>query len=300
VSADVAILGPGGVGGFLAGALERAGTKTTLVAREATAQALRREGLRIHSVALDAAWESHPRVVTRLREPAEVLLVATKAVGLERALDRIAKPPALVLPLLNGLDHLAVLQERFGADHVVAAAIRVQSDRTAAGVVDQTSAVARIDIADSPHPGVPAAVVVLRNAGLDVRVGGTAGDVLWAKLARLAAIAATTTAFDATLGEIRRDPERLAALERCIRETAAVAAAEGVHGVDAEATIAEVAALRDDQSSSMARDVAAGREPELDAILGAVLRAGARHDLGCPAIAGLVRDIERRRAGSAS
>lgn len=293
---DVAILGPGGVGGFLAGALERAGTPVTLVARESTAQALRREGLRIHSVALDAAWESRPEVVTRLRAPAAVLLVATKAVGLERALDRVDAAPSLVLPLLNGLDHLDVLRARFGAGAVVASAIRIQSDRAETGRIDQTSAGARLDIAASDHPGVAVAADALRGAGLDVRVGGSEADVLWAKLSRLAAIAATTTAFDATLGEIRHNAGQRAALEDCIRETAAVAAAEGAGGVDPAATIDEVLALRDDQSSSMARDVAAGRAPELDAILGAVLRAGARHDLACPRIAELHAAIERRIA----
>lgn len=290
----IAILGPGGVGGFLAGALERAGTPVTLVAREETADLLRQEGLRIHSVALDAGWEARPQVVSVLHDPVDLLIVATKAVGLEAALDRIAAPPALVLPLLNGLDHMAVLRERFGPEHVVAAAIRIQSDRTRPGMIVQDSAVARIDIASIGQPDATEAAAVLRAAGLDVRVDGGEEDVLWAKLARLNAIAATTAAFDRTLGEIREDPDQLADLEACVRETVAVAVAEGAAGVDADRALAELAALRADQGSSLARDVAAGREPELDAICGAVLRAGARHGVPCPTVTRLAAQIAVR------
>jgi len=50
--------------------------------------------------------------------------------------------------------------------------------------------------------------------------------------------------------------------------------------------------------SSMQRDIAAGREPELDAIPGAVLRAAARHGLACPTIEMLVGQIEERIAGA--
>lgn len=291
----IAILGPGGVGGFLAGALERAGVPVVLVAREATAEVLRRDGLRVASVALGATWTAHPRVETAVREPVDAVIVATKAIGLDAALDRVAVAPPLVLPLLNGLDHMDVLRGRFGAA-VTAAAIRIQSDRPQAGVIEQDSAAARVDIADGGPPQVAGVAAALRDAGIDVRVGGGEADVLWAKLTRLNAIAATTTAFDATLGEIRADPEAAAALEACVRETAAVAVASGAATVDAETTLAELAGLRDDQSSSLRRDVAAGREHELDAICGAVLRAGSRHGVPCPVTERLAARIAARSA----
>ena len=75
---------------------------------------------------------AHPRAVSRLQEPVDALIVATKASGLGSALERIAVEPRLVLPLLNGLDHLALLRERFAPDSVLAGAIRVEADRPAA------------------------------------------------------------------------------------------------------------------------------------------------------------------------
>jgi 2-dehydropantoate 2-reductase len=116
-----------------------------------------------------------------------------------------------------------------------------------------------------------------------VRTGGTEAEVMWSKLMRLNALALTTSAADQTIGYIRADPRWRSALEGCIRETAAVARAEGA-ALDPAATLQELEQAHADLGSSMRRDLAAGREPELDAIAGAVIRAGERHGLSSPTI----------------
>lgn len=150
----VAILGPGGVGGLVAGALDRAGTPAIVVARESTAGLIAERGLEVSSVRL-GDFVAHPRAVARLEEPVEALVVATKATGLQEGLERIATRPTLVLPLLNGLDHLAPLRERFGEEAVVAGTIRVEADRPQAGVVVHTSPFLRIDMASEHSAARP-------------------------------------------------------------------------------------------------------------------------------------------------
>src|SRR4051812_44448182 len=118
---SVAILGPGGVGGFVAGALCRAGMPVTVVARESTAEVIAREGIHLESVRLGAEFKARPRAVARLDEPVDFLVVATKSTALAASLERVAAEPRMVVPLLNGLDHLQVLRERFGGDRVAAA-----------------------------------------------------------------------------------------------------------------------------------------------------------------------------------
>ena len=145
--------GPRRRGGLVAGALDHAGTPVTLVARESTAELIAARGLRVSSVRL-GDFVAHPRAVARLEEPVDALVVATKATGLHEALERIAErssiaPPALVLPLLNGLDHLAVLRARFGEPAVVAGTIRVEADRPEPGVVVHSSPFLRIDMASA-------------------------------------------------------------------------------------------------------------------------------------------------------
>ena len=288
----IAVAGPGGVGGFVAAALARSGHEVTVVAREGTVELLTAGGLWVRSVALDDDFIAHPRAVSELTEPTDVLLVATKASGLPDVLERIQARPVLVVPLLNGVEHMTALRMRFGADPVVAGVIRIESDRPAPAEVVQTSPGARIDLAGE-DARVLALTGVLRAAGLEVRTGGTESQVLWAKLARLAALALTTSASDRPLGVIREDPRWRSALEGAVNETVAVAIAEGATLAPGD-TLAELEAAHPELGSSMQRDIAAGREPELDAIGGAVLRAASRHGLPCPTVRWLVERVAER------
>ncbi len=116
---------------------------------------------------------------------------------------------------------------------------------------------------------------------------------MWSKLVRLNALACTTSAYDKLLGEIRSTPELRADLVGAIEEGCAVAQAEGA-AIPSEDPLGELTAAHDTLGSSMQRDIAAGRSPELDAIAGSVLRAAARHGIQCPTIERLVRMIATR------
>ena len=117
---------------------------------------------------------------------------------------------------------------------------------------------------------------MLRQARIDVRVGQSEKRVLWHKLARIAPLAAATAASGRTVGELRADPDWRARLEHAIVESCRVAEADGVPvGFAEQWTIVE--RMADETTTSAARDVAAGRRSELDAIVGAVLRVAERH-----------------------
>jgi 2-dehydropantoate 2-reductase len=295
----IAVLGPGGVGGLLAGVLERAGNEIVLVARESTAQTIAANGLRVQSV-IFGDFTTHPRALARLEEPVDALIIATKAAGLEAALERIAISAPIVLPLLNGLDHLTVLRERFPAGSVLAGAIRVEADRPQPGVVVHTSPFLLVDMAASDPAVVPAMqrlADALAAAEVPMRVLDSDAEVMWSKLVRLNALACTTSAYDKLLGEIRSTPTLRADLVGAIEEACAVGRAEGAKDVDADRAVGELELAHETLGSSMQRDIAAGRVPELDAIPGSVLRAAARHGLSCPTIERLVAMIEARIAG---
>ena len=293
----VAVLGPGGVGGLVAGALDRAGgADVIVVAREETAAVISAQGLRVNSVSL-GEFITHPRAVERLQEPVDALLVATKASGLKPALERVIAAPALVLPLLNGLDHIALLRERFEPASVLAGSIRVEADRPEPGVVVHTSPFLLVSMASrepAVRPAMQALAETLSDAGVPAKVLDSEEQVMWSKLVRLNALACTTSAYDKLLGEIRSTPELRADLVAAIEEGCAVGVAEGAADVDPATAIAELELAHDTLGSSMQRDIAAGRTPELDAIPGSVLRAAARHGLECPTIERLVAIIAGR------
>jgi 2-dehydropantoate 2-reductase len=282
---SVAILGSGAVGALLAAELRRAGVETAVVTTEASAAAIARDGI---SVSSPAFGEHTERVVAvdALEAPPGALVVATKAPHLPAALERIAGEPEVVVPLLNGIDHMALLRERF-AD-VVAGSVRVQAHRAARTRVVHRAPFLTITLAE---PGAPALADALARAGVEAKAGGPEADVLWTKLSRLAGIALATTAADAPLGEVRDDAEAVS------REVAEIARAEGAH-VDTDAVLAEQRGLPDAASSSLRADVAAGaKDHELDAIGGAVLRAAARHGLAAPRTQALVDHITSEAAG---
>jgi 2-dehydropantoate 2-reductase len=291
----VAILGPGGVGGFLAAALARAGTDTLVVAREETAELIGRDGIALTSVRL-GDFTAHPRTTTTLDEPADALIIATKASGLDDALKRIQSAPPLVIPLLNGLDHMVSLRARFGWNVVVAGAIRIEADRPAPGRITQTSPFLRVDLAsDDPAlvEQLKPIAEMLERAEVPATVGPSESQILWKKLVRLNALACTTSASDRQLGFIRTDPEWRKKLIACVTEAAAVANADGAT-IDPADTMQELTDAHAELGSSMQRDIAVGREPELDAIPGSVLRAGKRLRIACPTIAELAEQIATR------
>jgi 2-dehydropantoate 2-reductase len=314
--AAIAILGPGGVGGFLAAALWRAGEPVVVVARESTAAHIARHGIEVQSTRL-GSFGARPATTPVLQEPAQVLIVATKATGLQAALERVRQPPELVVPLLNGLDHMELLRERFGNQRVAAGAIRIESSSPEPGQIRQTSPFLRVDLAgndvdlagrrvevagrrvevagnDPARLGrIERLAEALERAGIPARIESSEAYVLWSKLVRLVALACTTSASGQTIGFIRSDPEWRTILVAAIEEAAAVSDAEG-GGVDPAVPLGELDDAHPGLGSSMQRDLAAGREPELDAIAGAVLRAGRRHGIECPTIERLTVQIAER------
>jgi 2-dehydropantoate 2-reductase len=298
---NVAILGPGGVGGFLAGALDRAGVGVTVLARPATAAYIADHGLRVRSTFLRETFVARPRVEVALEQRVDLLLIAVKATGLEAALGLVRDEPGLVVPLLNGLGHREALYERFGG-RAVAGTIRVESDRPEPGEIVQSSPFLRVEVAcDDParRSALDQVVELLERAGVPAAVGPSEAQATWSKLCRLCALALATTAYDQPIGSIRTTPELRAELRACVEEACAVAAAEGAAVAPAE-TMSELDAAHPELGSSMRRDVRAGREPELDAIGWAVVRAGERHGLTTPTISRLAARVARAAGGEAS
>jgi len=238
---SVAILGPGGVGGFLAAALQRAGEQVTVIACESTTKVVRRDGIDVHSVRL-GEFVAKPRARATLDFPVDVLFVATKAIGLTDALARIAVTPGLIVPLLNGLDHIELLRERFGSSYVAAGTIRIESDRPSPGHVVHSSPMLLVELAaDDPAVAakLPAVVQALKRAEVPAQIGSSEKQVLWSKLVRLNALASTTSVCGQPIGYVRSDPEWRMALTGCIDEGAAVANADGA-SIDAAAALAEL------------------------------------------------------------
>jgi 2-dehydropantoate 2-reductase len=293
----VAVLGPGGVGGLLAALLARAGDSVVVLAGESTARTIGERGLHVQSsrfgdfnVNVDSALE--------LQTPVDACLITVKATQLESALERVpatALGQALMVPFLNGLDHVARLRTLYPSSSVVAATIRVEVARIEAGASRHTSPFAAVEIATSAAVAdrVENLAAHLRTTGLDVKVRDEEVPMLWDKLVLLGPLALLTTHARANLGEVRahrRDDARA-----LISEVSAVAKSEGM-AVDPEAVLRMFDAAPDAMQSSMQRDQAAGLPLELDAIGGAILEHAARAGVAVPVTTRIVEELRERQA----
>ena len=278
-----AILGAGGIGGLVGAALARSGADVVLLMRPETLAGY--DGRLTVESAVLGDFEVDVPAASGLDRSVDVLWVTPKATALSSALA-LGPPPELVegaaIPLLNGVDHLATVRAQY--PNTVAGAIRVESERVAPAHIRQSSPFVRVELADREDVAAE-----LRAAGIDARVRADEISLLWDKLAFLAPVALATAALDGTLGAVRDDARYL----RCQDEAIAVARASGAD-IDEAALRALLEAAPAGMRSSMQKDVAAGRAPELDAIAGPIIRGGERHGIPVPATQELVGLVGER------
>jgi 2-dehydropantoate 2-reductase len=266
-----AVLGAGGVGGLVGGALARTGNPVTLIVRGTSHPA----GLKVESAKL-GNFEVAVKVANKLEQPVDVLWVTTKATQLDAALP--SAPAALVegtvVPLLNGVDHVARLRSIYRS--VTPGAIRVETERKEAGHIVQLLPFIGVDLAGALAADIAAE---LNAAGIDARVQEDELTMLWSKLVMLAPLALTTTATMRTLGGVRDDPRWRERLLEVMAEAVEVARGLGAR-VDPEVTRGMLLAAPDSMRSSMQKDRELGRPLEVDAVAGPIVRAG--KELGVP------------------
>jgi 2-dehydropantoate 2-reductase len=295
VSGRVGVLGPGGIGGSLAVHLSQAGFVVVCVARPETANAIDRGGLTLD-------WQGRkltadPYGTTLLDGPVDLLLVTVKAPDLDDALDRVAPQAvseAVILPLMNGLEHVDTIRRRLGARVAAGSIGWIEAYKTAPTEVVQTTPQPTIAIAsaDTERDRLDQVLSMFEPTGIETRIEASEQAVLWEKAARLAPMAALTALTGRTVGEVRSDAALRPLLEASVREACAVASADGAPN-DPEQQLAIVDRIPPAVTTSTARDVAAGRPSELDAIVGAVVRAGRRLGVPTPTLEDL---LDRCRA----
>jgi 2-dehydropantoate 2-reductase len=281
-----AVLGPGAVGGSLAVRLANSGVQVVCVAHPEAVGLIALAGLVVESP--EGTLTARVEVVEQLAKPVDLLLVTVKAPVLDDAVGRVdpsAVERGVVVPLLNGLEHMDVLRARFDGRVAAGSISHFQAYRAGRVQIIEATVAPVITIASESlaRGEVEAAADLLRRGRIDVRVGQSEKRVLWHKLARIAPLAAVTSVSGRTVGELRTDPGWRQKLDSAIVEACAVAEADGV-SLRPAAQWAIIEEMADETTTSAARDVAAGRRSELDALLGSVLRAGERLDVPCPTL----------------
>jgi len=270
-----AILGAGAIGGLVGTVLGSLGEDVTVVVRPDKLAGYPEElSLERPSGTLTA----RAKAVARLTQPVDVLWIATKTYQLQAALDAVESAPNTVVPLLNGVDHVAALRSRYGHDHVVPATIAVEAERLAPGRFVQRSPFVRFNLGAGAEPLLGPMVTRLTNLGFTCQLILNEQTLLWSKLCFLAPLALVTSASGKNKGEFYADAAWKGKFDSAVVEACAVAKADGAE-VDVSKLQETFDSLPPGMRSSMQKDVAAGRQLELDAIGGPIVRGGKRYGI---------------------
>jgi 2-dehydropantoate 2-reductase len=283
------------VGGLIGACLAHAGETVTLVVRPETLDA-HPQKLQLDSTlghwSVDVQWASSV-------PPADVLWLTVKATQLEAALRSITDIGSVgaIVPLLNGIDHLDLLRSKYGRERVIPATIAGETERASMGHIIHRSPFARLNVLSRGRGLLQRTIDQLQGIGFTCNFVDDEATLMWSKLVFLAPLALTTSAFDRTVSDIVADPETWRQLQACVREACAAGQAEGAK-VEADAVLHAIRSLPPGMRSSMQKDVAHGRAPELDAIGGPIVRAARRHGLKASVTEELIVQIEQRGMAS--
>jgi 2-dehydropantoate 2-reductase len=282
-----AIYGTGGAGGYFGAHLARAGLPVTFIARGEHLEVMRSTGLVLKTPAyeirvLPAEATDDPEMIG----PVDVVLLGVKAWQVRDAgntMRPMIGPETVVIPLQNGVEATAELSEILGSKHVLTGTCGTISWVSAPGEIQSlgTANFIRFGEQDDTQSNRTAQICALmREAGLQAEVPDSIRAALWTKFLVVTAIGGLGAITRAPVGVVRSMPETRHLLEACMHEVHRVASAHGI--ALAKFVVSDMLNYLDGldptSTTSLQRDIIAGKPSELDYWTGAVVRlAAARH-----------------------
>jgi len=304
----VAIVGAGGVGGYLGARLAESGQDVTFIARGRHLAAMREHGLRLESALGDAVIEpitasDDPGAVG----PVDLVLFAVKLYDTEAAAEAcrpLLGPDTGVVTFQNGVDSIAVLSRVLGEQHVVGGVARIASVIVQPGTIRHTGTMAQFafgELDGRPSARVQALGAALQAGGVDHAASTDIRREIWAKMIMLSTFAGVTTLLRLPAGPIREDPEVRALYRDGLAEAAAVARAKGIGLSDdaVEQNLAHLDRLPREMKSSMLADLERGRRLELPWLSGAIVRMGTELGVPTPTHAFITKALKLHAGGRA-
>lgn len=287
----ILILGAGAIGGYVGGRLQQSGADATFLVRPARRERLDKDGLVIKSTKGDITQKVKMVLKGGDGGPYDVVLLTCKAYDLDSAIEAVA--PAVganttVVPLLNGMRHLDVLDATFGAAKVVGGLARVGVAMSGEGHILHTSPFAAISFGE--RDGKPARPVLVeldtavKKAGIDGGLNKNIVQDLWDKWIMLCSLAATCCLMRGTSGDILEADEGkaivLETVEECRKVAAAAGCDPGAKGMD---NIRGYLTQKGSRfAASMLHDLEKGAMVEADHVVGDMIARAGRAGIATP------------------
>ncbi len=305
----IAVFGTGGVGGYFGGRLARAGEDVTFIARGEHLGAIQTRGLKVDS--LNGDFVIYPAKATDdVTEVGKVdlVIVGVKAWQVSeaaRAMKPLVGPETTVLPLQNGVDAVAQLTEELGPNPVIGGLCKIVSFVVGPGHIRHAGFEPSIVIGELDNERTDRILRIettLNRADLQTTIAPDIRVALWMKVLFIASFSGVGAVANAPAGILRTNPETRAQMLRAMEEVYALAHARNIQlpPDSIEKAMAGVDALPGDATSSMQRDIAAGKPSELESQNGAVVRMARETAVEVPThelIYGALRPLERKARG---
>ena len=229
----ILVVGAGAVGGYFGARLLEAARQVTFLVRARRAAQLQRAGLMVRTPEGDLHFDSPPTVDTaHLQASYDLILLSCKAYDLESCIADFSPgmhERTLVLPLLNGMSHMDVLDGKFGSQRVLGGLARISSTLDAEGRIHQWGEFRTVVFGarEADDPARVAQVATALNVpGFTALASGSIVRDMWEKWVFIAAAAALTSVMRGTIGDIMTAGARDIAV-RLVKECAAIAAENG-------------------------------------------------------------------------
>jgi 2-dehydropantoate 2-reductase len=273
----ILVVGAGAIGGYFGGRLAQAGCDVTFLVRERRASELAAAGLVIKSPLGDVTLKNPPAVqADKLAEQFDLVLLSCKAFDLDNAIKSFAPavgPNTAILPLLNGMKHLDVLDRKFSRERVLgglcAIAVTLNEKREVIHLQPlQSLTFGERDGKSSDR--VRAIASVMEKGNFGSKTSDAIIQEMWEKWVFLASLAASTCLMRATVGVILAAPGGKDFVLGMLDECSAIAAAEGFapRAAFLERTRGMLTAEGSPMTASMFRDIKAGAPVEADHVIG--------------------------------
>lgn len=286
------IFGTGGVGGYFGGKLARAGEDVTFIARGGHLLAIQQAGLSVESIGGD--FLVHPAKATDLPQSigvVDVIILAVKSWQLEDAVIQM-KPlvgdDTVIVPLMNGVEHMETLVNAFGWEHVLGGVCRISAFISEAGHIKHVGIDPFISFGEwngKNSERVSRLYDAFKNiSGITSQVNENIELAMWEKYLLISAFSGVGAVTRAPVGVFRSIPETRAMFRRALEEVALVANSRGVALTENSVQIVmdRIDQTQPDTMASMQKDVLAGRPSELEAQTGALVRMAHAADVSVP------------------
>jgi len=273
----ILVVGAGAIGGYFGGRLLQAGNDVTFLVRPKRASELASAGLVIKSPAGDVTLKSPPTVqANKLAETFDVVLLSCKAFDLEDAMKSFAPavgPKTSIIPLLNGMLHLDVLDKKFGADRVLGGLCAIAVTLNEAREVVQLAPMQSLNFGErdgSMSERVRAIAKVFESGNFGAAASEHIMHDMWEKWVFLASLAASTSLMRTSVGNILAATGGKDFLLGMLDECSAIATAEGYPpgGPFFQRTRGLLTTEGSPLTASMFRDVRSGLPVEADHVIG--------------------------------